>query len=227
MITLLAILMVAGCKKKEETPVVETTAEEAVTIMATSLCTGNAGTMTQVDDAVTLSKTTILKSSLYDSSFTITNTPGAVITYQYQMNYSYSFLNSNNFQLTYNATGNYNAPMVYASITTNGSLNVTGILSGNDYIVNGQASREGTFTLKGGNQNSVSATVTTNLINLKVSKATGVVGSGTATIVVNGSTAAGRNFAFTGNLVYTGNYTGTLTIVGKQYYINLTTGTVQ
>jgi hypothetical protein len=106
-------------------------------------------------------------------------------------------------------------------------MNVTGFLSGDSYMVNGQSGRDGTFTMKIGNKNSITGTVTTTLVNFKVSKTTGLLESGTATIVVNGSTNAGMNFGFTGALVYTGNYTGTLTIEGKQFIINISTGTIQ
>ncbi len=224
---LLAIMMIAGCKKKEETPALDATTDEAASIMATSLCTGNAGAITQVEDAVELSQAVSLKSAMFDSSFTISSIPGAVITYQYQMNYSYGFLNPNNFQLTYNSSGNYNSPNVSAGISCDGALNVTGLLSGDSYVVNGQSSREGTFTMKIGNKTTMTATVSTTLVNFQVSKTTMLAESGTATIVVSGNTSTGRSFGFTGTLVYTGNYTGTLTILGKQFYINLSTGTVQ
>jgi hypothetical protein len=226
-ILLMAIIMVAGCKKKEETPIADATAEEAASIMATSLCTSNAGTMTQVEDAVALSQSTPLKATMYDSSFSLTSATGAVISYQYQMNYSYGFINPNNFQLTNNANGNYNSPNVSAGITADGTLNVTGFLTGDYYVVNGKLGREGTFTMKIGNKTSMTGIVTTTLVDFKVSKTTGLPDSGTATIVLNGNTSTGRNFGFTGTLVYTGNYTGTLTIMGKEFYINISTGTVQ
>ena len=226
-VLLLPIIMVTGCKKKEETPVLDATAEEAASIMATSLCTGNAGTMTQVEDAVELSQNLMLKSTMYDSSFTISSASGAMITYQYQVHYSYGFINANNFQMAYDATGNYNSPNVSAGISASGTLNIAGFLSGDYYIVNGQSGREGTFAMKIGSQSSMTGTVTTTLVNFKVSKTTGLLESGNATVVVSGNTSTGRNFAFTGTLVYTGNYTGTLTISGRQFYINITTGTVQ
>jgi len=226
-ILLLAIIMVAGCKKKDETPIVDATTEEAASIMATSLCTGNAGTMTQVEDAVELSQRASLKSTLYDSSFTISSASGATITYQYQVNYSYGFLNPTNYQLAYDANGTYNSPNVNASVTADGQLNVTGFLGGDYYFVNGQSGRAGTFNMKIGNQTSMTGTVTSTLVNFKLNKTTLLLESGTATIVVSGNTSTGRSFAFTGSLVYTGNYTGTLTISGKEYFISLTTGTVQ
>jgi hypothetical protein len=226
-ITLFAVLLTVSCNKKDETPILDATTEEAAAIMATSFCTDNAGTMSQVADAIELSQNTELKSSLYDSSFTISSAPGAAITYQYQVNYSYGFLNSGNFQLAYESKGNYTSPNVNATISAAGSMNVTGFLSGDYYVVNGQSGRDGTFTMKIGNKNSITGSVTTTLVNFKVSKTTGLLESGTATIVVNGSTSAGMNFGFTGALVYTGNYTGTLTIEGKQFIINISTGTIQ
>ncbi len=226
-ITFFAVLLTVSCKKKDETPILDATTEEAAAIMATSFCTDNAGTMSLVEDAIELSQNTVLKSSLYDSSFTISSTPGAAITYQYQVNYAYGFLNPGNFQLAYEANGNYNSPNVNATISAAGSMNVTGFLSGDYYVVNGQSGRDGTFTMKIGNKNSITGTVTSTLVNFKVSKTTGQLESGTATIVVNGSTSAGMNFGFTGTLEYTGNYTGTLTIDGKQFFINISTGTIQ
>jgi hypothetical protein len=226
-ILLLAIVMVAGCKKKEETPILDATTEEAASIMATSFCTGNAGTLTQVEDAVELAQNEIMKTPMYDSSFTVTSLPGAVISYQYQVNYAYGFLNPNNYQLAYDADGNYSSPNVNATVTANGSLNVTDFLSASSYLVTGQSGREGSFTMKIGNHSSITGTVTTTLDNFRVSKTTGLAESGGATIVVNGATGAGRTFGFTGTLVYTGNYTGTLTINGELFSVNLTTGTFQ
>jgi len=224
-VILAALLLTSGCKKKEETPILDATTEEAATIMATSLCTGNAGTITQVEDAVVLSKEVKLKTSLTDSTFTVSSLPGAAITYQYQVNYSYGFLNPNNYQLSYNASGNYNSANVTAGVTANGTMNVTGFLAGDYYVVNGQSGREGTFTMKIGNKTAMTGTVSTTLVNFKVSKATGLLESGTATLQVEGNTSGGKSFGFTGTLVYTGNYTGTLTILGQQFYLNLAAGT--
>ena len=221
---LFAIVLATGCKKNEETPIIDATTEEAAAIMATSFCTGNAGTMTQVEDAVDLSQDVILKSTLQDSSFTITSVPGALITYQYQVNYSYGFLTPNNYQLSFESTGNYNSPNVTASVTAAGLMNVSGFLSGDSYFVNGQSGREGNFTLKIGNKNSVTGTVNTVLTNFKISKSTGLLESGTATIEVKGSTSAGRSINFTGTLVYEGNYMVSLTINGKAFSFNINTG---
>ena len=226
-ILLLAIVMATGCKKKEETPVLDATTEEAASIMATSFCTGNAGTLTQVEDAIGLSQEIVLKSTMFDSSFTVSSIPGAVITYQYQVNYAYGYINPNNFQMSYSSNGTYNSPNVSASIDAAGALNITGFLTGDSWFVNGQSGRDGTFAMKIGNKSSITGTVTTTLDNFTISKSTGLLQSGTATIVISGSTSTGKTFQFTGTLVYTGNYTGTLTISGKTYSVNLTVGTVQ
>jgi hypothetical protein len=223
---LMAVMMASSCKKNEETPVLDATTEEAAAIMATSFCTGNSGTLTQAEDAVNLAGGLMLKSALYDSSFTVTSVPGAMISFSYQVHYSYGYLNPNNFEMSYDATGSYNSPNVSAGVTADGTMNITGLLTGDAYIVNGQSGREGTFVMKIGNQNSINGTVTTTLTNFRFSKSTGLPESGTATIAVSGSTNAGRNFGFTGTLVYTGNYTATLTITGKTFYLNVVTGVV-
>jgi hypothetical protein len=227
-ILLLAALIIAmtGCKKNEETPILDATTEEAAAIMATSFCTGNAGTMTQVEDAVELANTQALKSALYDSSFTIASAPGASITYQYQVNYSYGFVGANNYQLAYDAAGTYNSPSVSASINAEGSMTVTGFISGDAYVVNGISGREGTFSMKIGNNNSITGSVSSTVTNFRYSKTTGLCESGTATVIVSGSTSTGRSFSFTGTLVYLGNYTASLTLSGKTYTVNITTGVV-
>jgi hypothetical protein len=222
----MAILMATGCKKKEETPILDATTEEAAAIMATSFCTGNSGTLTQAEDAIGLSEGMMFKSTLYDSSFTVTSVSGAMITYEYQVHYSYGFQTSNIFQMSYDASGEYNSPHVSAGVTADGSLTVSGFLTGDYYAVNGQSEREGTFTMKIGNQNSITGTVTTTITNFKFSKSTGLLESGTATIAVNGSTSAGKSFGFTGTLIYMGNYNASLTISGKTFYVNVTTGVV-
>ncbi|MCX6277524.1 MAG: hypothetical protein NT004_05445 [Bacteroidetes bacterium] len=221
---MLAIAMATSCKKNEETPLPDATAEEAAAIMATSFCTGNAGTMTQVEDAVDLSQSIMLKSSLIDSSFTITSLPGALIAYQYQMNYSFGFQAPNNFQLVYSASGNYDSPNVTAAISGDGTLAVTGFLTGDAYIVNGKSASEGNFATKIGNKNSITGTVSSTITNFRFSKTTGLPESGSATIVVAGSTGAGRSFGFTGTLVYNGNNNATLTINGKTFNFNVISG---
>jgi hypothetical protein len=221
-----SVLLTVSCKKNEETPVLDATTEEAATIMATSFCTGNAGTMTQIEDAVELSQSATAKTTLTDSSFTISSVPGAPITYQYQVEYSYGFQTSNNYLLAYDAAGSYNSANLSANITAGGSLNVTGFLTGNNLIVNGQSGRTGNFAMKIGNKNSITGTVSTVVTNFTFNKTTLVCESGTATCIVNGTTSAGRSFSFTGTLVYSGNYVASLTISGKTYSLNVSTGVI-
>ena len=225
-ILLLAIMLATGCKKNEETPIIDATVEEAASIMATSFCTGNAGTMTQVEDAVDLSQAVMLKSVLTDSSFSISSAPGALITYQYEVNYSYGFMTPNNYQLSFESTGDYSSPNVSASSTAAGLMNVSGFLTGGSYIVNGQSGRDGVFAMKIGNKNSINGTVTTTITSFKINKTSGILESGTATIAVAGNTSAGRSFGFTGTLIYQGNYNASLTINSQIFNVNINTGVV-
>ena len=220
------LLLSSSCKKNEETPILDATTEEAATIIATTFCTGNAGVMTQMEDAVEMSQASDLKTTLYDSSFTVSSASGATITYQYQVLYSFGFLTPNNYQLTFESVGTYNAPYVSASMEAAGSMTVTGFISGYSYLVNGQSAREGNFTMKIGNQNGINGEVSATLTNFRFNKSTLICESGNATVTVTGTTNAGRSFSFTGTLVYQGNYIGSLTLAGKTYSINLSTGAV-
>lgn len=223
----LAMLACISCKKKDETPVLDATSEEAATIMATALCTDAGGTMSQVNDAISLAEAESKKSTLYDSSFTISSVSGAPITYTYQMSYHYGFVNPNSYQLVYESAGSYSAPYVTASIEASGTIGISGFLAGEYYTCYGQGQRQGSFAVKVGNRSSVTGTVNTSYSDFRFSKSTGLLESGTATMTVDGKTSTGLNFGFTGTFVYEGNYTGSLTINGRKFYINISTGTVQ
>lgn len=226
-VLLLAVMFFASCKKKESTPVLDATAEEAASIMATSLCTDGEGTLSQVEDAIILSGEPDPKSTLYDSSFTLVSPPGAPITYTYQMQYNYGFQTPNIFGLSFESAGNYSSPYVSATIEGIGNISVSGILVGDSYVCNGQSQREGTFAMKVGNKNSITGIINIVFTNFKFSKSSGLLESGEATMTVEGTTSGGLSFGFTGAFVYEGNYTGSLTINGKKFYINIQTGTIQ
>jgi hypothetical protein len=221
-----ATMLAVSCKKNEETPVLDATTEEAAIIMATSFCTGNAGTMTQIEDAVELAQAPALKSILYDSSFSVSSAAGAPITYQYQVEYSYGFQSPNNYQLTYSSAGSYSSANLSANITAGGTMNVTGFTSGNYLVVNGQSARNGSFAMKIGNKNFITGSVNTVVTNFKFNKTSGLCEEGTATVIVAGTTSAGRSFSFSGTLVYSGNYNASLTVSGKTYSLNVTTGVI-
>jgi hypothetical protein len=80
--------------------------------------------------------------------------------------------------------------------------------------------------MKIGNQNGINGTVTATITNFRFNKSTLICESGNATVTIAGTTNAGRSFSFTGTLVYQGNYIGSLTLAGKNYSINLSTGAV-
>lgn len=226
-ILLLAVVAFSSCKKNDPETVADATTEEAAAIVATSFCTGSAGTMTQMEDAVGLAKPNGYKSMLADSSFTLASPTGAIITYQYAVTYSFGFLTPNTYQLTYNSMGNYASPNSVGVITSSGALTISGLIDNSTvYTCNGNAGRNGTFTMKIGNKNSITATVTTTITDFKFNKNTGICESGKASVVVSGSTSTGKTFSCSGTLVYEGNYIGSLTLSGKTYSVNIKTGTI-
>jgi hypothetical protein len=226
-ILLMAVVAISGCKKDETEIVADATTEEAAAIVATSFCTGSAGTMTQMEDAVGFSQPEGYKSTLADSTFTITNQAGAIITYQYAVTYSFGFLTPNTYQLAYNSSGNYASPSSLGVITSEGALTISGIIdNSSSFSCNGNAGRNGTFTMKNGNSNSITATVATTISDFKFNKNTGICESGTASVVCSGSTSLGKTFSYSGTLEYLGNYTGSLTLNGQNFTVNLKTGTI-
>ncbi|NCA76169.1 MAG: hypothetical protein EOM90_07530 [Alphaproteobacteria bacterium] len=81
--------------------------------------------------------------------------------------------------------------------------------------------------MKVGNKNSITGIINIVFTNFKFSKNSGLLENGEARMNVEGTTSGGLSFGFTGALVYECNHTGSLTINGKKFYINIQTGTIQ
>lgn len=141
-------------------------------------------------------------------------------TWQYTLNCD---SNSNPVSITGtgNHTGEYDGPRIHSN--TNGTRNwiITGLDSGSsDYIYNGNHSRTGVHTSKVGKKNTFTTSIQTVTTNLLVDKTTKHIVSGSATVNATCTSSSGKEYTFSGTLVFNGNETATLTLNGNTYTIN-------
>ena len=121
--------------------------------------------------------------------------------------------------------GNFDGPRLTSNDTGTSNITIAGLTSNaTNFVVNGTYNRKGSFTSKVAGKASGSSNITITATNVLLGKPGREIVSGSATITVAGSAAAGT-FNYTGILSFKGNNQATLTVESKIYLINLLTGT--
>ena len=124
-------------------------------------------------------------------------------------------------EFTGSTDGNYDAPKISGEAASQMAFEITDLVQGPDFTLNGTYDREGTQSLKGVNPLSVSIQLSFELIDVKISKLDQTLQSGTATFTLSGETSEGYQFSFEGEIVYHGDGSATVTINGQSYDIQL------
>ncbi|MBC7401168.1 MAG: hypothetical protein H7289_14610 [Mucilaginibacter sp.] len=121
--------------------------------------------------------------------------------------------------------GNFDGPRLTSTDVGTSSVTIAGLTTNaTNFVVNGTYNRKGTFTSKVGGKASGSSNVTITATNVLLSKPGREIVSGSATITISGTAAAGT-FNYTGILAFKGGNQATLTVGTTIYLINLLTGT--
>jgi hypothetical protein len=120
--------------------------------------------------------------------------------------------------------GNFDGPRLTSTDVGTSSVTIAGLTANaTNFVVNGTYNRKGSFTSKVGGKASGNSNVTITAANVLLSKPAREIVSGSATITIAGSAAAGT-FNYTGVLSFKGNNQATLTVGTTVYLINLLTG---
>lgn len=119
------------------------------------------------------------------------------------------------------SSGNYTTPRVSSNDSGTGSLTVSNLVTGPNFLINGSCTRNGSQTRLLRNGNGATTTVTISLSNVAVSKTTRKIQSGSAEVIINGQGSGGQTVDSTGSIVFNGDGTATLTINGQTYTITL------
>ena len=252
-LSLVLLLMVGAfsCKKDNSTASsTAVTTDQAADLAAGSLAENSGGLATVTDD-ITVNAQTL--NSVNTGHLTINSTGQAVssvhltcgttlsdsvtraltldsVTINYFFKYTHT-LNCNSSSqpdniinaLTYN--GSFNGPRLSSTNSGSATVTVAGLeQDSTNFVVSGEYKRAGAFQSKVGNKASGNSNVDIVGTNIKLSKSTRQILSGSGTIAITGTGPRGVSFSFTGTIVFNGDNTATLTINGNAYTINLMTG---
>jgi hypothetical protein len=214
----------SACKK--DNTVSDAMTEEEAAEVITMAVSGSANGLTTQTEEIALSANTYSSICSYskDSTITKVNTAGAY-TWNYVFKWQWAVICSNGIPNTMNANytmkGIYDAPKMSSNDSAVANLVITNLVTGGQYTLNGAYNREGSQLSKIRNKNSVKTKVILTLANLKVSKTSGQIDSGSATASINGTTTTGKSFSYGGTITFNANRTATLTLNnGGTYSIN-------
>lgn len=119
------------------------------------------------------------------------------------------------------SSGTYTTPRVSSNDNGTGSLTVSNLVTGPNFLINGSCTRNGSQTRLLRNGNGATSTVAITLTNVAVSKTTRKIQSGSAEVLITGQGSDGQTINSTGSIVFNGDGTATLSINGRTYTITL------
>jgi len=230
------LLGAVACKKNANTPVninANISSADAADMVAGSLSSNSNGVVNFSADA-TLDATSFIRlhvpcGTVRSDTISRHSATGSPTTYSYNLTYNYmvNCLNNVPDSLSSNLaySGSFSGPNISSTNSGSSIFTVNGLLpTAPDFVINGEFKQSGAFqskidTSKHGNNN-----IDIVVKGLTVTKPVRTIASGTATIAISGDTPKKGSFSFTGTLVFNGDGTATLTLNGKVYTINLTTG---
>lgn len=237
LLIMVAVLLGAACKKSYTPPVTITTnvtnAEAAD--MAAGAVSLNSNGVANVSDDASLTATAYVALHLpcgttKSDSLSRTSAPGATRLYSYSLKYSYT-LNCNANNIPDNLTGsliyggNFNGPNISSANSGTANFTIAGLSpTANNYVINGEYKRTGTFQSKVDTSNHGNSSITIAIAALTVKKTTRAILSGTGTVTITGTVPKKGAFSYTGALVFNGDGTASLTVNGTVYRIDLATG---
>lgn len=205
------------------------TEEEAVELIESSLQKSTAGfndSSEKISESITSDIIINDECSLiYDDTFVI-NYEDANVIASYTVDWSYE-LTCNNFGIAESVVfasstdGEYTTQHVTSIDNSMSFFEINGLQpSADELIVNGNYERIGMQEMTIINTRSINSTLIANLSDIVVDKSSSSITSGTASVTLEG-TSQNTSFSFSGNLVFNGNDTATLSINGNSYTLNL------
>ena len=219
----LASMFFFSCRGGE---VLETISEsEAAEVIGNAISAETEGLTEQVEDAADIAAAYLDScGTVYDSLINKTQGQG-IRTYDYTLSWSWQMTCNSlsipqTLSMSYTSDGLYDTPRMSSQDQSNGNFTVSGLeILAAEYVFNGAVSRSGSQVSKLGNQNSFTSQVQMNMQNVAYHKNDLEVSSGTADVTISGTDSNGNSFSFSGDIVFNGGKTATLTINGTAYPI--------
>lgn len=239
LILILSLVAFSSCTEDEDAPSAasEITTEEAAEIVGTSLASSSAG-LTEVSTEVAETSEEVATDVDFDpcgaqadTSYSISSSSGAAISYTGELSYSYAISCENDdpqtFSYEVSYSSSFDAPRMASSNSGSSSLSLVKLSS--DYKIfeiNGSDSRSGSFESKIFNKTSSDASVSFGLTDLVVDLNAKSITGGTATYTLLGTTATGNTYSINGSVVFNGDGTATIAIQGENFSLDLKTGDI-
>ncbi len=204
--------------------------EEAANLIAMSLSSTSNGLnyRISVDDSL-VAADSISCGETKTFANSITNPSGAVSTYNYNTNATQTLTcaGTQTLSTSVNASGNFDAPRVAATDNVTGTWTLSGFEGASPTLIfNGNYKRTGSANSKVIRLAAYSYELNTTSSNLIYNKASKKITTGTATIILNGSTTFRGTFNYTASIEFLGNDLARVILNGKVFTINLITGQI-
>ncbi len=248
---LVVMITFMSCEKEKDSDVNAISEDEAADIVAMALAENSSGAVLVVETTTETTDKAINEESLssesgltlksastsacgfsHDTTFSIQNMNGTVITFDYSFSYSYS-LTCNQYSIpesmgiSYSYNGNFDAPRLGSNSSGNGSLTISGLeLSAANYTFEGSYRQEGSSESKVRNQYTTSNSLEINFMAMVINKNTYKIEGGTASASLEGTVPQKGSFSFSCAITFNGDDTATVIINGNSYLIDLEDGEI-
>ncbi len=165
----------------------------------------------------------------FDSTLSKSSPTGSLITYSYQLTYTYTLACTNkipsSLDLGITSTGTYSGPRISSTGSGAGSWAITEF-TGTTYSLNGSYSKTETVTQKTGAQKEFSNKLDLTYAGIAIDKSTKKLTGGTITYTMTGAITGGASFNYSGTITFLGNESATITVGSATYTVDLSVGTV-
>lgn len=231
------VLMAGACSEDEPAPSINS--DEAAELIAETL-TVDAGLAAIINQSAIAANAAVEANSsgrvdacaYHDEArVVLSSDPGAVPSFA--INFSYAFdlecdgESAKNLAATVTYSIAYEGPDAKLDSEGTSSAAVTNLsLEEENFIINGNFDRTGSFEIKQGEQLAGTSQVEINLDDILVNKETEAIVGGSASLTISGSITGKGSYSYSATLTFNDNGTAKLAIAGKSYIVNLVSGAV-
>jgi hypothetical protein len=227
------VLTVTSCKKDDSPGYITVSEEEIAEAVGESVSTESGGLVYQSTAAAVYSSDMInsrigAKASdqcgiMHDTTVAGVSETGATVTFSYNFNWNWLLtcreIVPQTFVFNYSGKASYDAVRMSSNDSAKANITVTGL--GGDsayYVFNQTYTRNGSQTSKINQKRSFTSLIKIVSADIRISKTSLKILSGTGAVTVSGEGSGGRSFSYTGTITFLGNDKATLVVTNGATY---------